>query len=137
MNILRQGCLQSVGFALLLLNLNTAFSQAGQSPSAKPPAIDESVPPANDNYPPTGAMDTDGRAFVATRMGIQVFDRNGRSAAILPMPANAPAISLCFGGHDFDTLYVAAGGKIYRRKLAIHGAPPWAGPIELPHADGG
>jgi sugar lactone lactonase YvrE len=32
------------------------------------------------------AMDVDGRAFVATEMGVQVLDRNGRVTAILPLP---------------------------------------------------
>ncbi len=77
-------------------------------------------------------MDRDGRAYVATRMGIQVFDHNGRVAAILPLPGNVPATGVCFGGHDFDTLYVAGDGKVYRRKLHIVGAPPWAVPVKLP-----
>ncbi len=77
-------------------------------------------------------MDREGRAYVATRMGVQVFDRNGRVAAILPLPGNAAGTSLCFGGHDFDTLYVASGGKVYRRKLHVPGAPPWAVPVKLP-----
>jgi gluconolactonase len=78
------------------------------------------------------AMDRDGRAYVATRLGVQVFDRNGRVAAILSMPGSATADSVCFGGHDFDTLYVASGGQVYRRKLHIAGAPPWATPAKLP-----
>jgi gluconolactonase len=78
------------------------------------------------------AMDRGGRAYVATRMGVQVFDRNGRVAAILPLPGNGEGSSLCFGGHDFDTLYVASGGKVYRRKLREPGAPPWAAPVKLP-----
>ncbi len=78
------------------------------------------------------AMDRDGRAYVATRVGVQVFDRNGRVAAILPLPGNWAADSVCFGGHDFDTLYVASGGQVYRRKLHIAGAPPWATPAKLP-----
>jgi gluconolactonase len=77
-------------------------------------------------------MDRDGRAYVATRIGVQVFDRNGRVAAILPLPGNAAATGLSFGGHDFDTLYVAGGGKVYRRKLHIKAAPPWAVPGKLP-----
>ena len=77
-------------------------------------------------------MDRDGRAYVATRMGVEVFDRNGRVAGIMPLPGNAEATSLCFGGHDFDTLYVAGGGKVYRRKLHSVGAPPWAAPFKLP-----
>ena len=78
------------------------------------------------------AMDRDGRAYVATRMGVQVFDRNGRVAAILPLPDNAAGTGLCFGGHGFDTLYVASGGKVYRRKLHLPGVPPWAVPVKLP-----
>jgi gluconolactonase len=101
----------------------------------------EAREPFYDFYVPTWAedsgaggigMDRDGRAYVATRMGVQVFDRNGRVTAILPLPGNEPATSLCFGGHDFDTLYVAGGGKVYQRKLHILGAPAWAAPIKLP-----
>lgn len=78
------------------------------------------------------AMDEDGRAYAATSMGVQIFDRNGRVAAILPLPGNVPATSLCFGGEHFDTLYVAGGSTIYKRKLRVTGAPPWATPTKLP-----
>ena len=77
-------------------------------------------------------MDRNGRAYVATRTGVQVFDRNGRVAGMIPLPGNAAATSLCFGGRDFDTLYVAGGGKVYRRKLHSSGAPPWVAPFKLP-----
>jgi gluconolactonase len=87
---------------------------------------------ADDNGAAGIAMDRDGRAYVATRMGVQVFDRNGRVAAVLPLPGNAAGTGLCFAGHDFDTLYVASGGKVYRRKLHVPGAPPWAVPVKLP-----
>jgi hypothetical protein len=100
---------------------------------ARAPFYDFDVPAWADDSGAAGiSMDRDGRAYVATRMGVQVFDRNGRVAAILPLPANVAATSLCFGGHDFDTLYVAGGGKVYRRKLHIEGAPPWAAPAKLP-----
>jgi gluconolactonase len=78
------------------------------------------------------AMDDSGRAYVATPMGVQVFDRNGRVAAILPLPGNEAATGVCFGGKDFDTLYVSTGSKIYRRSLRIPGASPWAAPHKLP-----
>lgn len=78
------------------------------------------------------AMDRDGRAYAATAMGVEVFDRNGRVAAILPLPGNVAASSLCFGGPAFDRLYVAGGGKIYERKLKVAGVPPWAAPVQLP-----
>jgi gluconolactonase len=77
-------------------------------------------------------MDRDGRAYVATRMGVQVFDRNGRVAAILPLPGNAAATGVRFGGAGFDTLFVASGGKVYRRKLHIRGVAPGEAPFPLP-----
>jgi hypothetical protein len=100
---------------------------------ARAPFYDFVVPDWADDSGAGGvAMDRDGRAYVATRTGVQVFDRNGRVAGIMPLPGNAAATSLCFGGQDFDTLYVAGGGKVYRRKLRSLGAPPWAAPFKLP-----
>jgi enterochelin esterase-like enzyme len=78
------------------------------------------------------AMDDRGHAYVATPMGVQIFDRNGRVAAILPLPENATATGVCFGGNSFDTLYVSAGNKIYSRRLQVRGASPWAEPHKLP-----
>ena len=105
---------------------------------SRAPFYDFYVPASADDSGATElAMDRDGRAYAATRMGVQVFDRNGRVTAILPLPGNAPATSLCFGGQDFDTLYVAGGGTLYTRKLRIRGAPPWAAPVKLPHGGAG
>ncbi len=79
------------------------------------------------------AMDRDGRAYVATLMGVQVFDHNGRVTAILPLPGNAAATGVCFAGPDFDTLYVSAGAKVYRRKLRISGVPFGAPRSKIPN----
>ena len=57
-------------------------------------------------------MDRHGHPYVATRLGVQVFDRNGRSRGILPLPAGE-ATSVCFGGARFDTLFVT------RRRQAL------------------
>ena len=86
----------------------------------------------NDSGATAVAMDKDGRAYVGTRLGIQVFDRNGRVVAILPLPGNGAVTGLCFGGIQFDTLYAATAGKLYKRKLRVAGLPPRAGPIALP-----
>ena len=81
-------------------------------------------------------MDRDGRLYAATRMGVQVLDRNGRVRAILPLAAGA-VTALAFGGADFSTLYVSCvDGKLYRRKLKVVGALPSDSPIELPKASG-
>ena len=76
-------------------------------------------------------MDRDGRPYVATHMGVQVFDRNGRSRGILPMPAGE-ATSVCFGGTKFDTLFVTSGGKLYRRHMKAVVLPSFIAPIKLP-----
>ena len=77
-------------------------------------------------------MDIDGRPYVATALGVQVFDRNGRVTAILPLPNGAAVSGLSFAGDDWKTIYAAGGGVIYRRKLKVAGAPPWAPAIKLP-----
>ncbi len=79
------------------------------------------------------AMDKDGRAYVATAAGVQVFDHNGRVAAILPLPSGIPTVSLCFGGADFQTLYVSDGRHVYTRVLKISGAPAWMPPSPVPN----
>ena len=65
--------------------------------------------------------DTAGRVYITTRMGIQVLDQAGRVNAIIPIPAGQPS-NLCFAGRDFDTLYLTAGDKVYRRKFRTRGA---------------
>jgi gluconolactonase len=125
----------------LWLFVAQSISRTGLSYRVRSDGTLDARSPFYDFYVPTWAddsgaggigMDRDGRAYVATRMGVQVFDRNGRVAAILPLPGNVAATGLCFGGHDFDTLYVAGGGKVYQRKLHVPGAPPWAVPVKLP-----
>lgn len=77
------------------------------------------------------AMDRDGTLYAATRAGVQVFDRNGRCRAILPVPGGH-VTGLAFGGARFETLYVScADHKIYQRKLKVAGATPWNGPLEV------
>jgi gluconolactonase len=65
--------------------------------------------------------DTAGRVFVTTRMGLQVMDQVGRVNAIIPVPSGQPS-NLCFGGKNFDTLYLTSGDKVYRRRFRTRGA---------------
>ncbi|MGH9328045.1 MAG: SMP-30/gluconolactonase/LRE family protein [Terriglobia bacterium] len=106
---------------------------ADGSLDAREPFYDFYVPArADDGGASEIAMDRSGRAYVATRTGVQVFDRNGRVTAILPLPGNEEVTGICFGGKDFNLLYVLGGGKVYTRKLNAQGAPPWAAPSKLP-----
>jgi sugar lactone lactonase YvrE/enterochelin esterase-like enzyme len=75
------------------------------------------------------AVDREGRLYVATRMGVQVCDQAGRVNVILPLPENRSATGLTFGGEKFDTLYVASGNRVYRRRMKTVGAPAFAAPL--------
>jgi len=72
-------------------------------------------------------VDRDGRLYVATRMGIQVCDQAGRVNCILPTP-NGKISNLCFGGANFDTLFVTCGDRVYQRKMKIKGANAFDAP---------
>ncbi|WP_138484292.1 SMP-30/gluconolactonase/LRE family protein [Dyadobacter bucti] len=71
--------------------------------------------------------DRDGRVYVATRSGIQILDQTGRVNAILPTP-NGFASNVAFGGKGFDTIYVTADDKVFKRKLNVRGANNWDKP---------
>ena len=73
--------------------------------------------------------DRDGRVYVATRMGVQVCDQAGRVNCILPMP-NGRVANLTFGGTAFDTLFCTCGDKVFKRRLKVNGALPFAAPVK-------
>jgi len=87
---------------------------------------------ADDSGAGAWVMDRDGRLYAATRMGVQVFDHNGRVRAILPVPGGE-IDSIAFGGPDMTTLFVASPAhELYRRKMKVPGAVPGSAPIEVP-----
>lgn len=78
-------------------------------------------------------VDTEGRQYIATSLGIQVFDQLGRCHLILNMPAGVNWISnLSFGGADLDTLYITCEDKVLRRKLKATGVVTWDAPLKPP-----
>ena len=74
-------------------------------------------------------VDTAGRLYVATRMGIQFCDQAGRVNGIIPTP-NGRVSNLTFGGPNFDVLYAMCGDKVYSRKVKVKGAFGWQEPIQ-------
>jgi enterochelin esterase-like enzyme/sugar lactone lactonase YvrE len=77
------------------------------------------------------AVDSEGFLYVATAVGVQVFDQPGRLTAILSGPPGAPLSRIVFGGPQLDTLYAAAGDKVFRRTLRRKGV--WPGqPVKPP-----
>jgi gluconolactonase len=73
--------------------------------------------------------DKDGKVYVATNLGIQILDQLGRVNAIIPMPTGAAA-NLCFGGKDFDTMFVACFGKVFKRKFNTRGVNTFENPFK-------
>lgn len=78
------------------------------------------------------ATDIEGRIYAATRLGIQILDRNGRSRAILPLPGGLSK-GVAFGGAGNCRLYALGGnGQIYWRPVKVAGASSADTPIQLP-----
>ena len=77
-------------------------------------------------------VDTQGRLYVTTRLGIQVLDQLGRVHFIVDKPQNAWVSNVVFGGADLDTLYVTCGDKVYSRKVKAKGVVPWKAPVKPP-----
>lgn len=71
------------------------------------------------------AFDTKGNLYVATEMGVQVADHNGRVRAILSLPAGGVQ-SLAFSG---NYLYVLCGDKLFVRKMKAQGHVPANGKL--------
>ena len=71
------------------------------------------------------AFDTNGNLYVATEMGVQVADHNGRVRAILSLPAGA-VDALAFSG---NYLYVRCGEKMFVRKMKAEGHLPAKGKV--------
>ena len=74
-------------------------------------------------------VDSQGRLYVTTNLGVQMFDQAGRVNGIIVKPQDAWLSNVTFGGKDMDTLYVTCGDKVYRRKTKAHGVLSFQEPI--------
>ena len=75
--------------------------------------------------------DSAGQVYFATPLGIQFCEANGRVAGMLNPPEHGTISDLAFGGKNLDWLYVAEGGKLFRRSVKVRGATVGA-PVKLP-----
>lgn len=57
-------------------------------------------------------IDELGNLYVATYMGLQIFDKDGQFIGIVHFPVYP--VSCCFGGEDMKTIYATCYDKIYR-----------------------
>ena len=67
------------------------------------------------------AIDAQGRLYVASSAGVEVFDRDGKALGVIELP-NAPQ-NLAFAGPDRRTLYVVGRGAVWK----IRHAGQWSG----------
>jgi gluconolactonase len=65
------------------------------------------------------AIDNDGRVYVATSGGVEVFDAKGATLGIIPL-SRAPQ-NLAFAGPDKKTLYIVGRGAAFKIDLLAAG----------------
>jgi sugar lactone lactonase YvrE len=65
--------------------------------------------------------DSIGQVYFATPMGVQMCEANGRMAAVFNPPEHGGVASVVFAGKMMDWMYVAEGGKLFRRPVKVTG----------------
>jgi gluconolactonase len=65
------------------------------------------------------AVDMDGRYYVATRTGVQIFMPDGTSAGTIFVPQYP--VSMAFGGPNNDILYMVGESSVWSIQTKVHG----------------
>ena len=68
-------------------------------------------------------VDNKNRLYVATHVGIQMFDPTGRLGGTILKPQRRFLSNITFGGPGFGYLYATCTDKVYRRKVKPTGVP--------------
>ncbi|MFM8421199.1 MAG: SMP-30/gluconolactonase/LRE family protein, partial [Verrucomicrobiota bacterium] len=68
------------------------------------------------------ATDSEGRVYVTSHAGVQVFDWTGRLGGVLSRPPGSKSIVSCIlGGKEHGTLFVCDGARVWARQTLVHG----------------
>jgi sugar lactone lactonase YvrE len=67
------------------------------------------------------AEDSIGQVYFATPFGVQMCEANGRMAAVFNSPEHGGVSSVVFAGKKMDWVYVAEGGRLFRRPVKVAG----------------
>jgi sugar lactone lactonase YvrE len=78
------------------------------------------------------AVDSQGRLYVTTHMGLQFCDQAGRVNGIISKPQNKWLSNVVFGGPNLDILFVTCADKVYQRKTKAKGVLSFHAPIFPP-----
>jgi len=93
---------------------NKAQSGVARTAFAKIPEVKDGISGADGM-----AVDRDGRVYVATDAGIQVFDKKGKHLGSIKVPR--PPSNCAFSGPDKHTLYITAREGLYKLKMLSQG----------------
>ena len=77
-------------------------------------------------------VDTEGRIYVTTSVGIQVLDQPGRVNFIIRKPKAAWLSNVTFGGADRDVLYATCGDSVWKRRIRARGVDTAQAPVTPP-----
>jgi gluconolactonase len=92
------------------------FAQLGLTPEV----LEASVPADRFNSGADGtAVDTDGRYYVATRAGVQIFMPDGTAVGTIRVPQYP--VSVTFGGPDNDVLYIVGESSVWSIGTKVRG----------------
>ena len=67
------------------------------------------------------AVDQEGRPFITSFVGIQVFDPTGRLGGVITKPSDKGCVSIAFAGPERSWLYACAADKVFRRSTLTRG----------------
>ena len=88
--------------------------------SLKPEVLEASNPADRFDSGADGtAVDTEGRYYVATRTGVQIFLPDGTAAGTIWMPQYP--VSITFGGPNNDVLYMVGESSVWSIQTKVHG----------------
>lgn len=76
-------------------------------------------PTDEDNGADGLAVDGEGRVYVATNLGVEVFSPQGQHLGTIPVSRKAQ--NLAFSGRDKKTLYIVGGGAAFKVQMLAQG----------------
>ncbi len=91
----------------------------GSAGSGRPFATLRDIPPGGISGADGLTIDQAGRVYVATGVGVQIFDRSGQYLGTLAVPGGPTNVA--FSGPDKRTLYITARTGLYRIRTVTQG----------------
>ncbi|MBS1829471.1 MAG: SMP-30/gluconolactonase/LRE family protein [Acidobacteria bacterium] len=75
----------------------------------------QTKPESSDPDPGGMTFDAQGALYIATNIGVQVCDKQGRLTSVIPPPGTQGLTNVRFAGPSLQWLYVTDGERFYRR----------------------